>query len=119
MSRSWQAIPEDVGVAVEAIDIVTRDVIDVKVVDVKTERIESAARIHRALDIFPADKLIINPDCGLRHLPSHVTSCHGIEAGGDGRRNCGGPPSPAPSLWARSPNSDLAGTVRRARSVTR
>ncbi|MGH3718986.1 MAG: hypothetical protein ACRDRI_09135 [Pseudonocardiaceae bacterium] len=46
------------------------------VVDVKTEQIESAeliaARIHRALDAFPADKLIINPDCGLRHLPADV-----------------------------------------------
>ncbi|MGH3865133.1 MAG: hypothetical protein ACRDQ4_03170 [Pseudonocardiaceae bacterium] len=46
------------------------------VVDVKTEQIESpeliVARIHRALDIFPANKLIINPDCGLRHLPAHV-----------------------------------------------
>jgi methionine synthase II (cobalamin-independent) len=31
-----------------------------------------AARIHQTLDTFPADKLIINPDCGLRHLPAHV-----------------------------------------------
>jgi 5-methyltetrahydropteroyltriglutamate--homocysteine methyltransferase len=46
------------------------------VLDVKTEQIESAEliaqRTQRALDIFPADKLIINPDCGLRHLPAHV-----------------------------------------------
>ncbi len=46
------------------------------VVDVKSEQIESAQliaqRIRRALDIFPADKLIINPDCGLRHLPADV-----------------------------------------------
>lgn len=46
------------------------------VVDVKTEQIESAdviaQRIRRALDTFPADKLIINPDCGLRHLPADV-----------------------------------------------
>jgi 5-methyltetrahydropteroyltriglutamate--homocysteine methyltransferase len=46
------------------------------VVDVKSERIESAeliaARIRKALDTFPADKLIINPDCGLRHLPADV-----------------------------------------------
>lgn len=46
------------------------------VVDVKTEQIEPAhviaQRIRRALDTFPADKLIINPDCGLRHLPADV-----------------------------------------------
>lgn len=46
------------------------------VLDVKTEQIESpelvAARIRAALKTFPAEKLIINPDCGLRHLPAHV-----------------------------------------------
>jgi 5-methyltetrahydropteroyltriglutamate--homocysteine methyltransferase len=46
------------------------------VMDVKTEQVESAElitqRIHRALGTFPANKLITNPDCGLRHLPAHV-----------------------------------------------
>lgn len=46
------------------------------VLDVKTEQVESAElitqRIQRALDTFPAEKLIINPDCGLRHLPADV-----------------------------------------------
>src|SRR5918997_1479900 len=46
------------------------------VVDIKTEQIESAEliaqRIRKALETFPADKLIINPDCGLRHLPADV-----------------------------------------------
>ncbi|MGH3885807.1 MAG: hypothetical protein ACRDSZ_04420 [Pseudonocardiaceae bacterium] len=46
------------------------------VVDVKTEEIESAEliaqRIRKALETFPADKLVINPDCGLRHLPADV-----------------------------------------------
>jgi 5-methyltetrahydropteroyltriglutamate--homocysteine methyltransferase len=46
------------------------------VLDVKTEQIESAelvaARIRTALKTFPAEKLIINPDCGLRHLPADV-----------------------------------------------
>ncbi len=46
------------------------------VVDVKTEQIESAEliaqRIRKALETFPAEKLIINPDCGLRHLPADV-----------------------------------------------
>ena len=42
------------------------------VIDVKTEQVESpglvAARIRRALRYVPADRLVINPDCGLRHL---------------------------------------------------
>ncbi|HET9256835.1 MAG TPA: hypothetical protein VFO16_16780 [Pseudonocardiaceae bacterium] len=46
------------------------------VVDVKSERVESAElvaeRIRKALDTFPAEKLIINPDCGLRHLPADI-----------------------------------------------
>jgi len=46
------------------------------VVDVKTEQIESAEiitqRIRKALEAFPADELIINPACGLRHLPADV-----------------------------------------------
>ena len=46
------------------------------VVDVKTEQVESAEviaqRIQKALETFPADKLIINSDCGLRHLPADV-----------------------------------------------
>jgi 5-methyltetrahydropteroyltriglutamate--homocysteine methyltransferase len=46
------------------------------VLDVKTEQVESAelvaARIRKALKSFPAEKLIINPDCGLRHLPANV-----------------------------------------------
>jgi hypothetical protein len=31
-----------------------------------------AQRIRKTLDTFPADKLIINPDCGLRHLFADV-----------------------------------------------
>jgi 5-methyltetrahydropteroyltriglutamate--homocysteine methyltransferase len=46
------------------------------VVDVETKLIESAeliaARIRKALETFPAEKLIINWDCGLRHLPADV-----------------------------------------------
>ena len=46
------------------------------VVDVKTEQIESAEviaqRIRKALETVAAEKLIINPDCGLRHLPADV-----------------------------------------------
>ena len=46
------------------------------VIDVKTHDIESpglvADRIRRALDVIGADRLVINPDCGLVHLPRDV-----------------------------------------------
>jgi 5-methyltetrahydropteroyltriglutamate--homocysteine methyltransferase len=46
------------------------------VIDVKTHDIESpglvADRIRRALDVIPADRLVINPDCGCVHLPREV-----------------------------------------------
>jgi len=31
-----------------------------------------AARIRRALAFVPPERLVINPDCGLRHLPAEV-----------------------------------------------
>jgi 5-methyltetrahydropteroyltriglutamate--homocysteine methyltransferase len=46
-------------------------VIDVKTADVETPDLV-AARIRRALDFIPAGRLVINPDCGLRHLPADV-----------------------------------------------
>jgi 5-methyltetrahydropteroyltriglutamate--homocysteine methyltransferase len=46
------------------------------VIDVKTHDVESpgliADRIRRALEVIPADRLVINPDCGLVHLPREV-----------------------------------------------
>src|SRR5262249_61083712 len=43
------------------------------VVDVKTHDVETPAvvaeRIREALAILPADRLSVNPDCGLLHLP--------------------------------------------------
>jgi len=46
------------------------------VIDVKSPEVESpdlvAARIRRALEYVPPDKLMINPDCGLRHLAPDV-----------------------------------------------
>ncbi len=46
------------------------------VIDVKTHDVESpgqvADRIRRALDVLPAEKLVINPDCGLVHLPREI-----------------------------------------------
>jgi 5-methyltetrahydropteroyltriglutamate--homocysteine methyltransferase len=46
-------------------------VIDVKSHDVETPAIV-AERIRRALQALPADRLTVNPDCGLVHLPSVV-----------------------------------------------
>jgi 5-methyltetrahydropteroyltriglutamate--homocysteine methyltransferase len=46
------------------------------VIDVKTTEVESpdlvASRIRRALDVVAAERLTVNPDCGLRHLPADV-----------------------------------------------
>jgi 5-methyltetrahydropteroyltriglutamate--homocysteine methyltransferase len=46
------------------------------VIDVKTEQVESqelvAARIRRALRVVAPANLVINPDCGLRHMPPRV-----------------------------------------------
>jgi 5-methyltetrahydropteroyltriglutamate--homocysteine methyltransferase len=44
------------------------------VVDVKTSLIETpsliASRIRNALELVPAEQLVVNPDCGLRHVSS-------------------------------------------------
>ena len=46
------------------------------VIDVKTPQVEAAdvvaTRIRRALEFIPAERLVINPDCGLRHLPAEA-----------------------------------------------
>ncbi len=46
------------------------------VIDVKSVEVEAAdlvaARIHRALELLPPDRLMINPDCGLRHVSADV-----------------------------------------------
>jgi len=46
------------------------------VVDVKSDEVESpelvAVRIRSALELVPAQRLVINPDCGLRHLAGSV-----------------------------------------------
>jgi 5-methyltetrahydropteroyltriglutamate--homocysteine methyltransferase len=50
--------------------------VGIGVIDVKTTEVESAelvaARIRRALEVLPAGRLMVNPDCGLRHVPAHV-----------------------------------------------
>jgi 5-methyltetrahydropteroyltriglutamate--homocysteine methyltransferase len=46
------------------------------VIDVKSSDVESpevvASRVRRALEVLPADRLTINPDCGLRNLPAEI-----------------------------------------------
>ncbi len=46
------------------------------VIDVKSDHVESAelvaARIRRALRVVPPERLMVNPDCGLRHVPLAV-----------------------------------------------
>ena len=46
------------------------------VIDVKNPVTESTelivSRVRQALEVLPPDRLMINPDCGLRHLPADV-----------------------------------------------
>src|SRR5713226_9725791 len=46
------------------------------VIDVKNPATEPTelivSRVHQALEVLPPDRLMINPDCGLRHLPADV-----------------------------------------------
>jgi 5-methyltetrahydropteroyltriglutamate--homocysteine methyltransferase len=57
------------------------------VIDVKSAQIETAevvaSRIRRALEYVPADHLMVNPDCGLRHLAPEVAiaKLHAMVAG--------------------------------------
>jgi 5-methyltetrahydropteroyltriglutamate--homocysteine methyltransferase len=46
-------------------------VIDVKSADVEPAELV-ASRVRRALEVMPADRLMVNPDCGLRNLPADV-----------------------------------------------
>ncbi|HXP94725.1 MAG TPA: hypothetical protein VN905_14720 [Candidatus Binatia bacterium] len=46
-------------------------VVDVKNADVETPEL-IASRIEKALAIVPADRIVVNPDCGLRHMPASV-----------------------------------------------
>jgi 5-methyltetrahydropteroyltriglutamate--homocysteine methyltransferase len=98
--------PEQVELAIEAVNIVTEGVpatwalhvcygnryarpsweghydflfpkwLGLGVIDVKNPEVEAAelvaSRIRRALEYLPADRLMINPDCGLRHLAPEV-----------------------------------------------
>ncbi|MBA2448690.1 MAG: hypothetical protein H0V51_11760 [Chloroflexi bacterium] len=51
-------------------------VLGLGVIDVKSREVETtdlvASRVRRALQVLPADRVVVNPDCGLRHLPTDV-----------------------------------------------
>ncbi|HUZ21335.1 MAG TPA: PfkB family carbohydrate kinase [Acidimicrobiales bacterium] len=50
--------------------------IGVGVVNVKSKEVEPVevieARLRQALQLVPAERIVVNPDCGLRHLPTAV-----------------------------------------------
>ncbi len=81
------------------------------VVDVKTAEVEPAdlvaSRIRRALEVVPAQRLMVNPDCGLRHLPTEVAQAKlvAMVAGAAQVREelgLGGPP-PGPLITVDAP----------------
>ena len=97
-------------------------VIDVKSADVETPDLV-ASRICRALDFVPAERLIVNPDCGLRHLPADVARAKlramvagaalmrreprpgGQHAGPQGNRAAAGPPGQEPARSGTRPDN--------------
>ena len=46
------------------------------VIDVKSLQLETpdqvAARVRKALQVLPPERLTVNPDCGLRHVPPEI-----------------------------------------------
>jgi 5-methyltetrahydropteroyltriglutamate--homocysteine methyltransferase len=63
--------PGDLGLLAQWDRTVGLGVVDVKTAEVETADLV-AARIRRGLEVVPADRLVVNPDCGLRHLPAAV-----------------------------------------------
>jgi 5-methyltetrahydropteroyltriglutamate--homocysteine methyltransferase len=59
------------------------------VIDIKSRDVESpelvASRVRRALQIVPAERLMVNPDCGFRHLPADIVRAklHALTEGTD------------------------------------
>ncbi|HEX4830366.1 MAG TPA: hypothetical protein VH478_04655 [Trebonia sp.] len=87
------------------------------VIDVKSTAVESAElvarRIRRALDYVPADRLVINPDCGLRHLAPDVarSKLRAMVAGAAivrGELGLAGQPVPVPALAPAEPRRGRA-----------
>lgn len=50
--------------------------VGVGVIDVKTTEVEPVevveARLYEALRVVPPERIVVNPDCGLRHIPPEV-----------------------------------------------
>ena len=83
------------------LDVVARAGWDRKVglgvIDVKSQSVEPAetvrSRILRAADLISPEQLIINPDCGLRHLPGDIARAKlaaMVEGAAAARRELGG-----------------------------
>jgi 5-methyltetrahydropteroyltriglutamate--homocysteine methyltransferase len=76
----------------------------VGVVDVKSPRVETpeivAERIRRALEFVPAERLVVNPDCGLRHLSGAVARAKlaAMVAGAEIVRTSLPAPEPTPAV---------------------
>ena len=52
--------------------------VQVGVLDLNDRNVESphqvAMRIRAALDVVPADRLIVTPDCGMKYMPRDVAA---------------------------------------------
>jgi 5-methyltetrahydropteroyltriglutamate--homocysteine methyltransferase len=70
------------------------------VIDVKSRQVESPetveSRIRRAVDVLGIEHLVVNPDCGLRHLPADVARAKLAGMVEASRAVRGSVPSPAP-----------------------
>jgi 5-methyltetrahydropteroyltriglutamate--homocysteine methyltransferase len=83
------------------------------VIDVKSSEVETpgliAERIRAALDLVPAERLVINPDCGLRNLPGPVARAKlaAMAEGAAAVREELGPRQPSASLSSTSQASTI------------
>ncbi|MDT7583520.1 MAG: 5-methyltetrahydropteroyltriglutamate--homocysteine methyltransferase [Pseudonocardiales bacterium] len=91
-------------------------VIDVKSAEVETPEL-IAARIRSALELVPAERLTINPDCGLRNvsgavarakLAAMVLGTRTVRAELAAREPVAGPPLPVPKTPKRPDPADTA-----------
>jgi 5-methyltetrahydropteroyltriglutamate--homocysteine methyltransferase len=91
-------------------------VIDVKSAEVETPELV-AARIRSALELVPADRLMINPDCGLRNvsgavarakLAAMVLGTRTVRAELAAREPVAAPPQPVPKAPNRPNPADTA-----------
>ena len=89
-------------------------------IDVKTHDVESpglvADRVRRALDVIPADRLVINPDCGLVHLPRAFAPCHRTLRQAD---VLGDPGQPVAGRPVRAAGCPVGGNPRRHLGIAR